>query len=108
MMNTMTQAHPEGPHNMQKMHRNQEGTKSIQKNYEKWIEDTALHNPLPYNLQQGESRFNQQKSASYGRKQVSPERLPDNKKGQYGASPTTEMQVGLDVYTYSQEIDVFS
>ena len=41
--NTMTQAHLEGSYTQ--MHRNQEGTKSIQKILRK---DMALHNPLPH------------------------------------------------------------
>ena len=99
-MNTMTQTHLEGLY--MQMHRNQEGTKPIQKiprngsktrrftthspplypeNSEKWIEDTALHNSHPhlYNLQ-GEGRLNQQKSASYVRKQACPERDARNQK----------------------------
>ena len=43
-MNTITQAHFEGLY--MQMHRNQEGGPS--KNSEKWIEDTALHNPFPH------------------------------------------------------------
>ena len=56
-MNTMPQAHLEGLY--VQMHRNREGDKIHPKKSEKWIEDTALHNPLPHhphNLQ-GERRL---------------------------------------------------
>ena len=79
-MNTMTQAHLEGSY--VQMHRNQEGTTSIQKiprNGSKRRRFTTHPLPQLYNLQ-GESRLNQQKSASHGGKQIGPERDARNLK----------------------------
>ena len=45
---TMTQAHPEGLYIQ--MHRKSGGYKIYRENSEKWMQDTALHNPLPHLL----------------------------------------------------------
>ena len=80
-MNIMTQAHLEGLYIYiyMQMHRDQEGIQNPSRNSDKWMEGTALHNPLPQPLTslQGESRLKQQKPASCGRKQVCPHKYRD-------------------------------